>query len=208
MLQTQTVEPGTFSLLKDLMALPELHDFCLVGGTALSLLYGHRISVDLDLFSTTPFENADVVNALQEKFKGNFVNRSTNPRFGIFGFINQTKVDLINYPHPLIRPPKIIEGIRMFSVEDIMAMKVQAILGRGKKKDFWDIAVLLQHFSVDDFIRFHKEKYSTQHLFITVPQALIYFADAEESEAPMSLKGQTWESVQAFIQEKVRAYLQ
>lgn len=208
MLQTQTVEPGTFSLLKDLMALPELHDFCLVGGTALSLLYGHRISVDLDLFSTTPFENADVVNALQKKFKGSFVNRSTNPRFGIFGFINQTKVDLINYPHPLIRPPKIIEGIRMFSVEDIMAMKVQAILGRGKKKDFWDIAELLQHFSVEDFIRFHKEKYSTQHLFITVPQALIYFADAEESEAPMSLKGQTWESVQAFIQEKVRAYLQ
>jgi predicted nucleotidyltransferase component of viral defense system len=208
MLQTQTVEPGNFSLLKDLMALPELHDFCLVGGTALSLLYGHRISVDLDLFSTTPFENADVVKALQKKFKGSFVNRSTNPRFGIFGFINQTKVDLINYPHPLIRPPKIIEGIRMFSVEDIMAMKVQAILGRGKKKDFWDIAELLQHFSVEDFIRFHKEKYSTQHLFITVPQALIYFADAEESEAPMSLKGQTWESVQAFIQEKVRAYLQ
>jgi predicted nucleotidyltransferase component of viral defense system len=96
----------------------------------------------------------------------------------------------------------------MFSVEDIMAMKVQAILGRAKKKDFWDIAELLQHFSVEDFVRFHQEKFSTQNLFITVPQAITYFADAEESEAPISLKGQTWESVQAFIQEKVRAYLQ
>lgn len=208
MLQTQTVEPGTFSLLKDLMALPELHDFCLVGGTALSLLYGHRISVDLDLFSGKILDKPAVIEALTKKFGDRFVSEEKQARFGIFCFINDIKVDIISHPHPLIRPPKIIEGIRMFSVEDIMAMKVQAILGRGKKKDFWDIGELLQHFSVDDFIRFHKEKYSTQHLFITVPQALIYFADAEESEAPMSLKGQTWESVQVFIQEKVRAFLQ
>ena len=86
-------------------------------------------------------------------------------------------------------------------------MKVQAILGRSKKKDFWDIAELLQHFTVKDFIQFHKEKYSTQNLLITVPQAITFFADAEESEDPISLKKQTWESVQAFIQNKVREYL-
>ena len=67
-------------------------------------------------------------------------------------------------------------------------MKVKAILGRGKKKDFWDIAELLKHFTVKDFIQFHKEKYSTQNLLITVPQAITFFADAEESEAPISLK--------------------
>lgn len=79
----------------------------------------------------------------------------------------------------------------MFSLEDIIAMKVQAILGRGKKKDFWDIAELLQHFSVADFIQFHKEKYESQNLLITVPQAPTYFADAEESEEPLSLKKQS-----------------
>lgn len=68
----------------------------------------------------------------------------------------------------------------MFSKEDIVAMKVQAILGRGKKKDFWDIAELLKHFSVKDFVQFHKEKFSTQNLLITVPQAMTYFTDAEE----------------------------
>lgn len=56
----------------------------------------------------------------------------------------------------------------MFSVEDIIAMKVQAVLGRAKKKDFWDIAELLHHYSVEDFINFHKEKYTTQNLLITV----------------------------------------
>lgn len=56
MLQTQTVEPGTFSLLKHLMDLPQLKDFSLVGGTALSLRYGHRKSIDLDLFSENNFK--------------------------------------------------------------------------------------------------------------------------------------------------------
>lgn len=207
MLQIKTVEPRAFSVLKDLMAMPELENFSLVGGTALSLLYGHRMSVDLDLFCNKPFENSEIITALKAKYKNAFVNRSTNPNFGIFGFIDEVKVDIVRHPHPLIRPETSFEGIRMFSTEDIIAMKVQAILGRGKKKDFWDIAELLQHYTIKDFIQFHKEKYSTQNLLITVPQAITYFADAEESEAPISLKNQSWETVQAFIQNKVRDYL-
>ena len=86
-------------------------------------------------------------------------------------------------------------------------MKVQAILGRGRKKDFLDIAELLHHYSIDEFINFHKEKYSSQNLLITVPQALTYFSDAEESEDPISLKKQTWDSVKRFISAKVNDYL-
>lgn len=95
----------------------------------------------------------------------------------------------------------------MFSIEDMITMKVQAILGRGRKKDFWDIAELLHHYSIDEFINFHKEKYSSQNLLITVPQALTYFSDAEESEDPISLKKQTWDSVKRFISAKVNDYL-
>ena len=65
----------------------------------------------------------------------------------------------------------------------------------------------LKHFSVEDFIRLHKEKFSTQNLFITVPQAMTYFTDAEESEDPISLKGQTWANTKAFIQKKISDYL-
>lgn len=207
MLQTQTVEPHTFSILKQLMQMPELQGFSLVGGTALSLLYGHRISVDLDLFSNQSFDNNDIVIALQKTFGNKFNNRSTNPRFGIFCFIENVKVDIVRHPHPIIRPDLLIDGIRMFSKEDIVAMKVQAILGRGKKKDFWDIAELLNDYSIENFINFHKEKYSTQNLFITVPQAITYFTDANESEDPVSLKNQTWPKIQQIIQKKVSAYL-
>ncbi len=207
MLRLETVEPNTFSILKQLLEIDELKDFSLVGGTALSLLYGHRVSVDVDLFSNIPFENKIVIDALSKKFKKKFVVEDKPPRFGIFCYVDDLKIDIVRHPHPLIRPIQIIEGIRMFSTEDIIAMKVQAILGRGKKKDFWDIAELLNHFSVNDFINFHKEKYTTQNLLITVPQAITFFADADESEDPISLKKQTWETVKKVISAKVDEFL-
>lgn len=207
MLQIETVEPHTFSVLERLMEMPELKDFSLVGGTALSLLYGHRKSVDLDLFSNKPFENRSIAAALKKRFHKSFIMEEKPPRFGIFCFVDEVKVDIVRHPHPLIRPERTIGNLRMFSTEDIIAMKVQAVLGRGKKKDFWDIAELLKHYSVADFIQFHKEKYSSQHLLITVPQAITYFADAEEGEDPVSLKKQTWSGVQAFINKKVAKYL-
>jgi len=188
--------------------MPELKEFSLVGGTALSLLYGHRISVDLDLFSNSKFENNIIVEALTKKFKSDFLIEQKPPQFGIFCFINDVKIDLVRHPFEMLNPPSVIQNIRMFSKEDIIAMKVQTILGRGKKKDFWDISELLKYYSVQNFIDFHTNKYSLQNLLISVPQALTYFSDADESENPVSLKGQTWESVKAHIQKKVREYLQ
>lgn len=207
MLHVETVEPGTFSVLNQFIHAQAFSQFSLVGGTALSLIYGHRTSIDLDFFSHEPFDNEVIVSALEKEFGTSFVNRTRNPRFGIFGFVDDIKLDIVYFPHPLIRPLQVIEHIRMYSTEDIIAMKVQAILGRGKKKDFWDIAELLQHYSIQDFVNFHHEKYNKQNLLISVPQALTYFADADESEDPVSLKGQTWKSVQSFISKKVSEYL-
>ena len=206
MLQLTTVEPGTFAILKDLMKIPEMEGFHLVGGTALSLMYGHRISEDLDLFSTAQFDNVEISDVLVQRF-GDSLSIRTSSRFGIFCYINDVKVDIVRYPHPLIRPTLAVEGIRMVSMEDIVAMKIQAVLGRAKKKDFWDIAELLKHFTIDDFVKFHKEKFATQNLYITVPQAISYFADADDSEDPISLKNQTWESVKGEIQKKIADFL-
>ena len=207
MLFLKTIEPGTFSILKELLEIPELKDFSLVGGTALSLLYGHRKSVDLDFFSPVPFENDVIVKCLSKKFGSQFFTEEKPPHFGVFSFINNVKVDFVRHPHPLIREIQMSEGVRMFSTPDIIAMKVQAVLGRGKKKDFWDIAELLDHYSVFDFVQFHREKYFAPNLMITVPQAITYFADAEESEDPISLKNQSWRSVKKKIADEVSHFL-
>lgn len=207
MLQTQTVEPRTLALLKALMKISELESFGLVGGTALSLKFGHRISVDLDLFSNESFENEIIVAALSKNFGSGFENRTNTPRFGIFCFIEGIKVDIVRHPHSMIKVKETIDEIRFFSDQDIMAMKIQAILGRAKKKDFWDIAELLNHYTIRDFIHAHQEKYSTQNLLISVPQVMTYFSDADADENPVSLKGQTWSKIQKTIQRKVSEFL-
>ena len=95
----------------------------------------------------------------------------------------------------------------MYSSGDIGAMKIQAILGRGRKKDFWDLYELLQHFSLEKLISFHKQKYPDQILAISIPNAITYFNDADHSETPVSFKNQTWPLVKKGIQKAVRDYL-
>lgn len=207
MLQTQTVKPNALSVLKRLMNLDKLQKFYLVGGTALSLKYGHRISVDLDLFCNEKFDHSIVVNALEQEFPGQLNLESQTSKWGIFCFIDNVKVDIVYYPHQIIKAPETIDHIRLYSTEDIIAMKLNAILGRGKKKDFYDLDELFYYFKLKEMITFHKQKYPSQNLLITIPQAITYFDDAEESEAPVSLKNQTWESVKKNIQQKVREFL-
>lgn len=208
MLHTETVEPRTFALLKRLMAMPDLASFSLVGGTALSLRYGHRTSIDLDLFSLEKFDNTAIAQLLSDEFGSDFqYEPAASGHFGVFCIIGGVKVDMVRFPHPLIRPTETGDGIRLYSSEDIAAMKIQAMLGRGRKKDFWDLHELLQHFNLGEIIAFHKEKYPNQMLLISIPNALTYFVDAEDSDAPVSLKGQTWEEVKDAIRATVREFL-
>lgn len=189
------------------MEVPELNDFSLVGGTALALIYGHRESIDLDLFSHKPINNSEIVSSLENKFGDSFVVQINREKFGVFGFVSDVKVDIVKHPYPLIGEIQITDGIRIYSIADIAAMKVKAILGRGKKKDFWDIYELLHHYSVKELSDFYYQKFPEQLLLIGIPYALIYFTDAEETEEPVSLKGQTWDKVKKFIEKKTREYL-
>jgi hypothetical protein len=86
-------------------------------------------------------------------------------------------------------------------------MKIQAILGRGKKKDFWDLHELLTHYSLQQIMDWHKQKYPNQMLAISIPNAITYFVDADESETPVSFKKQTWEGVKKDISRVVSDYL-
>ena len=208
MLHFETVEPRTLSLLRQLMELPLLRDFSLVGGTALSLQFGHRNSIDLDLFFHEKFDVEIIENELRSVFSDDFQVESGHRNFGIFATIKDIKVDIVYFPHRPISNFIVKDKIRMYSIADIAAMKIQAILGRGKKKDFWDLYELLQHYSLQQISDWHKQKYPNQMLAISIPNAITYFTEANESEAPVSFKNQTWEIVKHGIQKVVREYLQ
>ncbi|HEY5470769.1 MAG TPA: nucleotidyl transferase AbiEii/AbiGii toxin family protein [Bacteroidales bacterium] len=189
------------------MTLSTLQPYSLVGGTALSLRYGHRSSVDLDLFFHEKVDFSSIIGELESTFQNRFVYKQQQTQFGIFCFIDEIKVDIVHFPHNPIADIEIESNIRMYSSADISAMKIQAILGRAKKKDFWDLDELLHHYTLQQIIDWHKLKYPSQMLAISIPHAITYFVDADESETPVSFKKQNWESVKKGISKAVSDYL-
>ena len=125
----------------------------------------------------------------------------------IRNFFPTEKIDIVYFPHSPIDKIEEVDNIRMYSNADISAMKIQAILGRAKKKDFWDLYELLQHYTLQQLIDWHKQKYPSQMLAISIPNAITYFAEAEESETPVSFKNQNWEQIKKGISKIVSDYL-
>jgi Nucleotidyl transferase AbiEii toxin, Type IV TA system len=158
MLHTQTVEPLTLGLLKRLMRDEVLRPFSLVGGTALSLQIGHRKSVDLDLFSPNDFQALDILHHLAE--------------------IEGIKVDFIRFKYPFAEAIISTEGIRLANIKDIASMKIDAITGRGRKKDFCDLYFLLQRFSLTEIMEWYAHMYKHSTLF-HVYKSLTWFEDAD-----------------------------
>ncbi len=181
MLHKETVTTTTLDLIRNLQADPEFDGFYLVGGTALSLQLGHRISVDIDFFTRSPFETGFLVEHMEEKYQFSlqFVRQNT-----IKGFINGILVDLIRHDYPYVRDPLVIDGVKMLSKQDIAAFKVNAITGSGTRtKDFVDLYFLLKEFTFAEIIGFYSEKYGQRNEFHAI-KSLTYFDDLDVSDWP------------------------
>lgn len=134
MLHSEAVPPGALTLMKKLCAHPTTAGFALVDGTSLALRFGHRISVDLDFFRPEMFDNKTVSASLAADFPS-FQPTNDNSN-GMMGFIKDVKIGFVTYPYALLHPFETIEGVRMMSLPDVVAMKLGAISNRGAKKDF------------------------------------------------------------------------
>ena len=157
MLHKETVAPGTLELIHRLMDDKKLKQFYLVGGTALSLMIGHRLSIDIDLFTADYFNGLELAAHLIDNHDATILNARHN---FLTGHINGVRLDMVlhNYPHvnPVLEP----EGIRMLSMEDIAAMKINAIVGNGSRlKDFVDVHYLFKEMTYEQIAYAYATKY-------------------------------------------------
>jgi hypothetical protein len=199
MLQTQTVVPELMELLKKIMSEKLFSDFNLVGGTSLALQMGHRSSIDIDLFANSEINSELFIEKLSE-FGDVKVAQSTKNI--LITKINNVKVDFVNYKYPLLSECLLIENIRMLSTKDIAAMKLNAIAGRGSKKDFIDLYFLLKIFSLEDILSFYEKKYQDGSIFM-VQKSLTYFEDADIQQQPQMFSDFNWEICKKKIIEEV-----
>lgn len=179
MLHKETVSASTLDLIQRLMAEEELQGFKLVGGTALALMLGHRLSIDIDLFSDQPF-NAQAVSALlSSRYQINNLETDLNT---FTCFIEDVKVDCMAHRYPWIGSEVSLEGVRMASIEDIAAMKLNAIVINGSRwKDFADMYELLEHRSLAQMLNYYEMKYPNVNQ-VTAFKSLVYHKDVKQTQ--------------------------
>ncbi len=195
------IAPETFKLIQDLQRVPELSGFHLVGGTSLALQLGHRNSIDIDLFCQTDFSTEGLIEAISSSFVFEIDDVQKNK---LMGSINNVKTDFITHKYPYIKEPILEEEITYLSMEDISAMKLNAISHSGKRlKDYIDIYFLLEHFSIAGMLKFFSIKYPNTNSLIAI-KSLNYFGDIDENiDPPVFLKPLSLIEIKERISEAV-----
>ena len=201
-LYIQTVKPILSKTLRRLMEMEELSQFTLVGGTSLSLRYGHRMSDDIDLFTEAQYGTIDF-NGLQQVLRANFPYCNGDcgevVGFGASYMIgnsidNCVKLDLF-YTDPFIKPKECYGKIRMASVEDIIAMKMDVISQGGRKKDFWDLHFLHRYYDIKEMLDLYEARYPYGATRKECVIGLNNFAVADGDPDRVCLQNKMWQLI-------------
>jgi len=164
---------------------------------------GHRKSIDIDLFGSFDSDELEIAEILSEIGAVKLIKKSKKIFVNI---VNGIKVDIVNYKYPWIEEPLLIDNLLMASKEDIVAMKLGAITGRGSKKDFVDLYFLLHEFSLKQMFDLYDKKFNDGNRFL-VMKSLTYFEDANREQMPVMFQNVNWETIKLFIETSVSHFL-
>lgn len=211
MIYWPTVSDLLKTTLLSLMQSDVMQQFRLVGGTALSLQLGHRMSEDIDLFSDAPYGSIDY-GAIEKYLAGTFTylngDFGSDPALGKSYLVGDdqdhvVKLDIYYSSEPFFDDLVEEEGLRIASVAEIAAMKVDVVQRGGRKKDFWDLHELIERFSIAEMIALHAQGFQWTHDEALIKQNFTNFAQADEDFDPICLRGKQW----AFIKEDFEALI-
>jgi predicted nucleotidyltransferase component of viral defense system len=197
--------------LLQVMQAEVFRDFRLVGGTALSLQIGHRMSIDIDLFTDADYGTIDfdvIQNYLEINFEyvdsgfGGIVGMGKSYLVGS-DRDNTVKLDVYYSNDKFIESAVVIEGVRMATIQEIIAMKVDVISRVGRKKDFWDLHDLLPKYDISTMISLHKQRSEYTHDEGQILKNFTDFNSADGDFDPICLKGKYWEFIKEDIQVAV-----
>jgi hypothetical protein len=179
--------------------------FYLAGGTGLCLRLAHRRSLDIDLFREEPFDPERTLADLHA-LGVQAEQPETTP--GTLSFeVNGVPTSLMAFPYPTIHAPEAAAGVAVASLEDIAAMKVEAIASRGARKDFVDLYfICMEGLRLAGAVaaferRFARANPDVGHRL----KALVYFDDAEREPELVLLREAPWTAVRRYFEDEVRA---
>jgi hypothetical protein len=196
----------TRQALDVLNALPFPADFYLAGGTALALQIGHRISQDLDFFSSSnPLDFGARAALLKRLQSCNPTLRSESDAM-LYLTVMGVEVSFIFQHHPLINPPQRWESIALADPVDIGLMKLAAVKDRGARRDFIDLYCLRKVASLAMLFALIPRKYSDRPDFaLHLAIGLRYFDDAENDPRELLMRQPVrWRDVKKYCEAGAR----
>ena len=209
MIHWKTVSPILKEVLIGLMNEALFKSYRLVGGTALSIQIGHRMSIDIDMFTDSGYGSMDY-NLFYHFFISKYpyvkygsINNVVFGTYFIVGYseVNCVKVD-IYYTDSFVFDEVVIDNIRMASEREIIAMKLDILLRGGRKKDFWDLHYYLDKITIDEMITDYKTRYPYNDSS-TIKNQFINFDNADSDVDPICMYNKSWEIIKLDFTEKL-----
>lgn len=179
-----------------------IEPFYLAGGTGLALHIGHRQSIHFDFFTQEDFRTRDIIERLRSIGTFELFSEAQNT---INGLLNEVRISFFTYTYPLICELHNYQCLTITDMFDIALMKLEAISGRGSKKDFVDLYFLLNYFSLEKIFQIYEVKYGraiSNHYHLL--KSLIYFADAETQPMPVMYSQISWDNMKETIMAEVK----
>lgn len=199
----EVITPAVEQTLQDLKETSVLENFYLAGGTGLALQVGHRKSVDLDFFSRESFNEDLLLQRVQNLSDFALVSKDAQT---LHAEIRDVKVSFLGFSYPLLFPFNEFLGVNVADAREIACMKVNAISGRGTRRDFIDLYVASQEYGLGQIMEWFKEKYTqARYSMVHVLKSLTYFDEAEKDPMPGMLTDISWEKVKNFFVREVQA---
>jgi predicted nucleotidyltransferase component of viral defense system len=201
----EALTPGTREALHQVAGLEFIGSFYLAGGTGLALHLGHRFSIDLDFFSLHPNSlEADQRSNLREMLDDSTLSITIDKDATFVATWRGVGISFFRlHQYPLVQPALAVAGVPLASLEEIGAMKLAAIIGRGTRKDLVDLYFILQQVPVESLFQVAAAKYAQIRTFaISATRALAYFDDAEELPMPRMIDRTPWRAMKRFLERK------
>lgn len=182
-------------------------DFYLVGGTALALHIGHRISVDFDFFSTKPLP-LRLLPEIKHVFDNSIITLTYRAPEQLNLIVDAVKCTFFSFEYPLVDPLTLYKKVPLASIRELAAMKAFSIGKRLSYKDYVDWYFLLQeeHVKLSEIIHIAKKKFGgdfNDRLFLG---QLVSLEDVPVQKIDFLRHKIDRKTIQKFLEDTVRHY--
>lgn len=158
-------------------------DFYLVGGTALALQIGHRISVDFDLFSDKPL-SPRLLSQVKKIFSGYKIKVEADNPEEFTVYVGKTKINFVCYPFPLLFKKVRFKKLNMLGIKEIGVSKAYTIGRRASYRDYIDLyfVVFKKYTGLLEIVKLAKKKYKNEFNPKLFLEQLVFFKDIKSAK--------------------------